>query len=527
MSKVLAAVGKVFTHKAEEGKPPRLSSLTLHNFRAFPGPADAVIQLDGKNLLIYGENGAGKSSIFHALDGLFSLKDRSYRRGKILAAQQNQFSDLDENDVSVSVEFDDSYPSKWTTNSHPADIDGVEPLIVNAAYRKAMLDYRSLLETNYRHANGDVNLFEAMVQTILRDWPISHVGSERRLAALWGTVQMFWNSDRHNQGTRQFLSEALDSFNVGLQSALDAILPKANELLAGLGWADVKIESFRFPRLTINWHEGVRSKRKLSGQAVFIDLKFRDSEIEAPHHFLNEARLSGLAIALYLAGRKICAQSTFQDTPRLMVLDDVLIGLDQSNRLPVLRLLTNEFANWQIILLTHDRVWFEMARTHLPDSGDQEWTSLELFEGTEPGGITRPVQRPKNMDVIADNLTLAKKFLTDHYDNAAAVHTRMAFEQSLKKFCERKGVPVAFKSNPKDLTTENLMNAIYSWLGDPKRVVPKAILDPLLIAARASRTVILNPYSHSTPVTLVTAEIQSAIDAVETLDAKFKEAFPK
>ncbi len=527
MSAVLASVAKVFTHKAEVGKPPRLSSLTLHNFRAFPGPADSVIRLDGKNLLIYGENGAGKSSVFHALDGLFSLKDRSYRRSERLAAQQNQFSNLAKNDVWVSVEFDDTYPSKWDTNSHPADIDGVQPLIVNAAYRKAMLDYRSLLDTNYRHANGEVNLFETMVLTILRDWPISHLGSERRLAELWASIQMFWNAERHNQGVKQYLREAIDSFNVGLQTALDAILPTANELLAGLGWGDVKIESLRFPRLTINWDEEVRSKRNLSGQAVFIDLKFRDSEIDAPHHFLNEARLSGLAIALYLAGRQICAQSTFQDTPRLMVLDDVLIGLDQSNRLPVLRLLTNEFTNWQIILLTHDRVWFEMARTHLPDSGDQEWTALELFEGIEPGGNTRPVQRPKNMDVIPDNLALAKKFLADHYDNAAAVHTRMAFEQSLKKFCERKGVPVAFKSNPKDLTTENLMNAIDSWLGDPKRAVPKATLDPHLVAAKASRTVILNPYSHSTPVTLVTAEIQSAIDAVETLDAKFKEAFPK
>lgn len=527
MSKVLASVGRVFAHKSEAGKPPRLSSLTLHNFRAFPGPADSVIRLDGKNLLIYGENGAGKSSIFHALNGLFSLKDRAYRRGKWLAAQQNQFSGLAENDVWVSVEFDDAYPSKWDTNSHPADIDGVQPLIVNAAYRKAMLDYRSLLDTNYRHANGQVNLFEAMIQTILRDWPISHSGSERPLAALWGSIQMFWNSERHTQNTRQFLREYLDSFNVGLQSALDAIVPKANELLVGLGWGDVKIERLRFPRLTINWHEDVRAKRTLSGQAVFIDLKFRDSEIDAPHHFLNEARLSGLAIALYLAGRQICAQSTFQDTPRLMVLDDVLIGLDQSNRLPVLRLLTNDFADWQIILLTHDRVWFEMARTHLPDSGDQEWTALELFEGIEPGGNTQPVQRPKNMDVIADNLALSKKFLADHFDNAAAVHTRMAFEQSLKKFCERKGVPVAFRSNPKDLTTENLMNAIDSWLADTKRALQKATLDPHLLAARASRTVILNPYSHSTPVTLVTAEIQSAIDAVETLDAKLKEAFPK
>ena len=526
MSKALAVVGKVFSHKTEAGNPPRLASLTLHNFRAFPGPTDETIRLDGKNLLVYGENGAGKSSIFHALNGLFSLKDRTYRRSKMLSDQQNRFSGLAENDVWVSVEFDDTYPSRWDTNSHPADIEGLEPLIVNAAYRKAMLDYRSLLDTNYRHANEQVNLFEAMVHTILRDWPISHNGSERPLADLWRTIQSFWNSERHTQSTRSYLKDATESFNPGLQAALDAILPIANELLSALGWADVQIESLRFPRLSINWHEDVRAKRKLMGQAVFIGLKFRDSEIEAPHHFLNEARLSGLAIALYLAGRKICAQSTFQDTPRLMVLDDVLIGLDQSNRLPVLRMLREHFLDWQIVLLTHDRVWFEMARTHLPDSGDQAWNSLELFEGTEPNGIMRPVQRPKNMDVIADNLGLAAAFLADHYDNAAAVHTRMAFEQSLKKLCERKGVPVAFKANPKDLTTENLLNAIDAWLSDAKRAAQKAALDPHLTAARACRSVILNPYSHSTPVTLVTAEIQTAIDAVTTLNAELKKAFP-
>ena len=59
-----------------------------------------------------------------------------------------------------------------------------------------------------------------------------------------------------------------------------------------------------------------------------------------------------------------------------MVLDDVLIGLDQSNRLPVLQLLDKHFADWQMILLTYDRVWFEMARFHLSDRNDWDTWSF-------------------------------------------------------------------------------------------------------------------------------------------------------
>jgi ABC-type uncharacterized transport system fused permease/ATPase subunit len=56
--------------------PPRIKSFTLCDFRAFAGPEPVSFILDGKNLLIYGENGAGKSSVFHALDEFFSVARR-------------------------------------------------------------------------------------------------------------------------------------------------------------------------------------------------------------------------------------------------------------------------------------------------------------------------------------------------------------------------------------------------------------------------------------------------------------------
>ena len=35
--------------------PLRIKRLTLTDFRAFPGPAPTTFELDGKNLLVYGE----------------------------------------------------------------------------------------------------------------------------------------------------------------------------------------------------------------------------------------------------------------------------------------------------------------------------------------------------------------------------------------------------------------------------------------------------------------------------------------
>ena len=42
-----------------------IDKLVVENFKAFYGPN--TIDLDGKHLLIYGENGSGKSSIYWAL----------------------------------------------------------------------------------------------------------------------------------------------------------------------------------------------------------------------------------------------------------------------------------------------------------------------------------------------------------------------------------------------------------------------------------------------------------------------------
>ena len=363
---------------AHSPSPLRIKTLAIKDFRAFGGIAPFVFELGGKNLLIYGENGAGKSSVFHALSELFSVRltQPSDRRARF-ADLRNRFSGLGEEDGFVEVTFDDRLePARWSHSRHPVDINPVsDPRVVNAAYRCAMLDYRALLDTNYRFADGQVNLFDVCVGVLLRDYPIIHEGRSQTIFDSWRRLEKIVKIERLPAVDRAELNALTVSFNEGLRRALADVQLKVGPFLVALGWPDMELTGLTTPGLSYNNAKRV-SERGFYGKGVMPALTFHGQRIDRPQNFLNEARLSALALAIYFAGRQVCASSLQPDTPLLMVLDDVLIGLDLANRIPVLKVLDSHFRDWQIVLLTHDRNWFDMAWQRY-DAG-QDWTWLKL-----------------------------------------------------------------------------------------------------------------------------------------------------
>lgn len=419
----------------------------------------------------------------------------------------------------------------WDHTSHPIDTaTGAQQHVVNAAYRKAILDYRSLLETNYRHGNGAVNLFDVCINVLLRDYPVLHDRREYRLFDLW--MELIRLLDVGARGRTKLGSTEkpkvlalLPSINQGIRDAIAAVQPRINPLLADLGWSDIEITSLDFAGVTYRDKPTIAPLERIETKMIGVTLTFLGQPIDRPQSFLNEARLSALALAIYFAGRQESPTTQQATTPRIIVLDDVLIGLDQSNRMPVLRMLDQHFSDWQIVLLTHDRVWYEMARFHLADQ--TKWATVEMFEERQPNGTPRPILRPSNVDAIAANIGAARRFHGMHEYPAAAVHARVAFELALKKLCERKSIPVRFKSDPRQLSSDELLTAIETWLGDSGRAALKALVDPAITSLKLWRKVVLNPFSHSTPVSLTAGEVVGAIDAVERLHADFGAHIPR
>jgi hypothetical protein len=513
--------------------PLRIRRLTLTDFRAFPGPAPARFDLDGRSLLVYGENGTGKSSIFYALSDFFSL-----RRGKDLRTYKNVFSGEPETSCSVEVEFSDGAPAaRWFLQStagaigtasigshpvggsspalerHPATaLGGNDGRVTQAALRRASLDYRALLDTNYKQGDSAINLFDIALERLLTDFPVTIAGgTTRTVGDLWRAVEQA-KPVRHTKTALTKVNQACTDFNHGFNQALAALHPLVGVLLGDLIGADVAVAPFSFGGITYTAAYYKRD-REIAGRSLTLGVSYRSHPLSVPQHFLNEARLSALALAIYLAGRLACVPTTTTTALKLLVLDDVLIGLDHSNRLPVLDVLSARFADWQIILLTHDRVWFEMARFHLGNSG--HWKCLEIFEGEDSArGIPSPTVRASGENAAKTSLAQARIFLADHHIPAAANYTRAAFELSLKSFCERFGVPVAFKTDPRHLDTEKLLSAIEAWL---KSHSAKGCMAGVIERTKLFRKVVLNPYSHSAPPNIARAEVDGAISAVDNL----------
>jgi energy-coupling factor transporter ATP-binding protein EcfA2 len=143
----------------------RITKIEVKDFRGFPGPGTYTFDLDGgKNLLIYGENGSGKSTLFRALVEFFNLDSTA----KTFADYKNIFSDNTLQDGHVTVHFDDGQPSAvWPfAGTRPTG----EIRVAETARRKGCLDYRSLLQTNFIHSAGPVNLFDLVVENLLSNY---------------------------------------------------------------------------------------------------------------------------------------------------------------------------------------------------------------------------------------------------------------------------------------------------------------------------------------------------------------------
>ena len=78
-----------------------------------------------------------------------------------------------------------------------------------------------------------------------------------------------------------------------------------------------------------------------------------------PRALSSDGHLDSLGLCIFLAFAK-----SFAESSKFMVLDDVIMSIDSSHRSRVAALLLNEFSEWQIIITTHDEIWFEEFRRH-------------------------------------------------------------------------------------------------------------------------------------------------------------------
>jgi hypothetical protein len=178
----------------------------------------------------------------------------------------------------------------------------------------------------------------------------------------------------------------------------------------------------------------------------------------------------------------------------------------------VLRVLSEEFSDWQVLLFTFDRTWFEMAKEYTESTG--LWTYLTLREmPTVPGQPCRP-----NIEPCPDSLAIAEKHFRSGDLMAAAVYTRAAFETRIKNVCEKNGIKVKYKHDSKSVKADELWQGIVERQKERQGknqtdFIPSCLMNDV----ETVRSTILNSLSHSGTPNLVTEEVQFALEAVKKL----------
>ena len=129
---------------------------------------------------------------------------------------------------------------------------------------------------------------------------------------------------------------------------------------------------------------------------------------------------------------------------------------------------------------------------------------------TEANGLLFPT-----IKASPDDLGIATNHLANGDLRAASVYARAAFESRIKKVCDKKGIKVAYKRDPNELSIDALWSGIKQrqiareaiQRSKPTVTVPDFISNALILDVEGVRSKVLNALSHANPPNLDKSEV--------------------
>ena len=481
----------------------RITKIEIKNFKAFRGPDVIDLSNKGQNLLLYGENGSGKTSLYKALELFLGSSEGPHQFGD----HRNIFTDeTDKGYIKLHFTPDPELNKEIYEWSEDIKNDTKVQRIVDASKAKRFLDYKALLHTHYLHYKKDtVDVFDLMIDSLLKNVINDLSDPSRSFAEEWRDISEIVYPEQAVEQEIEILQQQLETFNSGIKNILTRLKADANKMLPKFGYENTVVQlDFDFQEPKFN-----SDINKYEPPQIFLKVDFFGSIRPKHHQFLNEAKLSAIALSIFFAGFQLQPPSDL----KILVIDDALIGLDMSNRLPILDILEERgFAKYQIFLMTYDRTFYEMVKKR--KSEDKEWKAAELYCRIV-GGYEIPVY-------VEDKTYLEKatEYLSANDYKACAVYVRTAYEATIKGYCEKKNIGVKYRENVNELDSNDFWTLIRDKkIPDPKSNKQKRLLKHALVKKiELARKFTLNPLSHADTVNISKKELEDAIEAVEWLE---------
>jgi energy-coupling factor transporter ATP-binding protein EcfA2 len=164
---------------------------------------------------------------------------------------------------------------------------------------------------------------------------------------------------------------------------------------------------------------------------ITIEYKYNGRWISPPQKYFSESHLNCFGLSFFLA-----SVIAFNKENKFLVLDDVISSFDSNHRIRFANLLFEKFSDYQIILMTHEKEWFQYVSQL---AKRKQWLINEIKWSDNDG--TYLDDKPSDLKEIIET-NLAKGFV-DLLGNPI----RKYLEHSLKEICANIDVKVKFRLN--------------------------------------------------------------------------------
>jgi energy-coupling factor transporter ATP-binding protein EcfA2 len=491
--------------------PRKITGIAIDNYRAWFGSYPKIELPNGENLLVYGENGSGKSSFFKGIQNFF----RSAQNGNP-PFELNRFAGLaGATRGEINIEFSDFSTTPPTVNSYVYAL-GIpntngQPFINDTRKLNSFLDYKHLLSVHFKdpEATGVPELFELLIQGLLGglEIPATFTTVQSEIKTIENGLKRKIGSSPHSAAAAK-----ISTIRGALALIINELISETNKLITTYFDNNLSVELADF--------QFVQNHKKID-KHLLIQVRYAGEVIPNYNYFLNEARLSAIAICFYLAA--VLYHPPTATDYKILFLDDVFIGLDTSNRIPLLQILQTEFAGYQLFLTTYDRFWFEVAKDWFAKHMPAAWVFRDMYvhKGTHIAG--RPVF-DKTISVLSES-HFARALI--HLNNsafpdypAAANYLRKYAEEIFKKYLpevELKQKNENIGEFPDFIMLNSLINTAKNFYGKIRQ--PPTSLT--LLSSHSKR--LLNPLSHYDPSTpIYKQELDELVALLPPLEQQLK-----
>ena len=510
----------------------RITELDINDFKFFQQvEADSpLLRIDEKNLLIFGENGSGKSSIYWALytffEASFKTSDAEIKKYFLKTGKSSlvNIHSVGSSRSYLKVKLKENEDYKTYRVSHkPSGLrirGNVDVQESNMA--SDFINYRVLFELhNLKHSKsndlwpwfeheilpyvrkGTDNCLEIL--ELLKQGPekVNNLAGEQ----VFPVPSLRTSANAAERNNYRFYKEYKDKVNEWiswLNNLLSQINTLANQMLEDDFDFRLKIElsaSLKFPEFdatsnSVKWHNPVINLNILEYEGIV------NPNITRPHSFLNEAKWSAIGISIRFS---ILDIKLYTAELKCLVIDDMLLSLDMVNREIVVNLILTKYSpDYQVFFLTHDKFLFEFVKYKLKSAGlSGNWKSLEMYED-ETSATPKPI-------ILEAKPQLEKAWA--YYYSREYPSSANTLRKAVEKLCKQYLDP-----NERLTPSFSVMN-LHQMI---EKLIQKGTANGLdaarLISLTEYKDRILNPSSHYDIVTpIFRNELKKGLETVEAI----------